>query len=83
MAETKKSETKEVVINLDTFAIPLAIIIAGVIIALGIFFANKNAATKDVAGKANDTTNTDTTGTDTYASATTTIGEGAVYCNVQ
>ena len=78
MAETKKSETKEVVINLDTFAIPLAIIIAGVIIALGIFFANKNAATKDVAGKANDTTNTDTTGTDTYASATTTIGEGAV-----
>jgi len=76
MSETKKSETKEVVINLDTFAIPLAIIIAGVIIALGIFFANRNAATKDTANT-NDTTNTDTTG-DTYKSATTTIADGAV-----
>jgi len=75
MTETKKSETKEVVINLDTFAIPLAIIIAGVIIALGIFFANKNSATKDTANT-NDTANTDTTGT--YKAATTTIGEGAV-----
>jgi protein-disulfide isomerase len=77
MAETKKSETKEVVINLDTFAIPLAIIIAGVIIALGIFFANKNAATKGTANT-NDTANSDTTGTDTYKSATTLIADGAV-----
>ena len=44
MAQTKKQESKEVVINLDTFAIPIAIIIAGVIIALGIFFANKNTS---------------------------------------
>jgi len=80
MAETKKSETKEVVINLDTFAIPIAIIIAGVIIALGIFFANKNAATKDTANT-NDTTNTDVAGTDTYASATTSIGESAFLGN--
>ncbi len=79
MTETKKSETKEVVINLDTFAIPLAIIIAGVIIALGIFFANKNADTKGTANT-NDTTNTDTTG-DTYKSATTTIADGAVLGN--
>jgi len=77
MTETKKSETKEVVINLDTFAIPLAIIIAGVIIALGIFFANKNAAAKGTANT-NDTANTDTTAKDTYKAATTTIGEGAV-----
>lgn len=76
MTETKKSETKEVVINLDTFAIPIAIIIAGVIIALGIFFANKNAAAKGTANT-NDTANTDTTG-DTYKAATTSIGEGAV-----
>lgn len=79
MSDTKKSETKEVVINLDTFAIPLAIIIAGVIIALGIFFANKNADTKGSANT-NDTANTDTTG-DTYKSATTTIAEGAVLGN--
>ena len=78
MTETKKSETKEVVINLDTFAIPLAIIIAGVIIALGIFFANKNADTKGSANT-NDTANTDTTGTDTYKAAT--IAEGAVLGN--
>jgi len=75
MTATKKTETKEVVINLDTLAIPIAIVIAGIIIALGIFFANKNA---DAKGTTNtDTTNTDTTG-DTYASATTTIDDGAV-----
>ena len=79
MTETKKSETKEVVINLDTFAIPLAIIIAGVIIALGILFANRNADTKGSANT-NDTTNTDTTG-DTYKSATTKIADGAVLGN--
>lgn len=78
MAQTKKQESKEVVINLDTFAIPIAIIIAGVIIALGIFFANKNAS--KVSNTNTDTTNTDTTGNvaGTYASAKTTIGEGAV-----
>jgi len=78
MSEAKKSETKEVVINLDTLAIPLAIIIAGVIIALGIFFANKNADTNTA--NTNDTTNTNT-GTDTYAAATTTIGESAFLGN--
>jgi len=79
MSEAKKSETKEVVINLDTLAIPLAIIIAGVIIALGIFFANKNAD-KNTANT-NDTTNTDTTGEDTYKAATTAIGESAFLGN--
>ena len=76
MKDSKKTETKEVVINLDTFAIPLAIVIAGVIIALGIFFANKNKTTNDTAN-----TNTDTTATDTFAAATTNIGTGAVLGN--
>lgn len=75
MAETK---TKEVTINLDTFAIPIAIIIAGVIIALGIFFANKNAATKGANNTNTNTTNTDTTDNTNTTSAKTTIGEGAV-----
>jgi protein-disulfide isomerase len=74
MAEKK---TKEVTINLDTFAIPIAIIIAGVIIALGIFFANKNASTKGATNTNTNTANTDTSDTNT-ATAKTTIGEGAV-----
>lgn len=73
MKDSKKNETKEVVINLDTFAIPLAIVIAGVIIALGIFFANRNKTTID-----NTNTNTDNTANDTFAAATTKIGTGAV-----
>lgn len=85
MAETKKKEvkkvdSKEVVINLDTFAIPIAIIIAGVIIALGIFFANKSAKNTNTTANT-DTANTDTTGSDTFAAATTTIDDGAYLGN--
>lgn len=79
MKESQKNDTKEVVINLDTFAIPLAIVIAGVIIALGIFFANRNSAktdTTDVAG--NDTATVDDTG---FASGSTDIGGGLVLGN--
>ncbi len=79
MKSSKKVETKEVVINLDTFAIPLAIVIAGVIIALGIFFANKNKSTADTNTGNSDTTATE--GTDTFAAATTNIGTGAVLGN--
>ena len=79
MKDPKKTETKEVVINLDTFAIPLAIVIAGVIIALGIFFANKNKATTDTSARNSDTTATEET--DTFAAATTNIGTGAVLGN--
>ena len=78
MKDSKKTETKEVVINLDTFAIPLAIVIAGVIIALGIFFANRNKTTSDATNTNTDNT---ATGTDTFTAATTNIGTGAVIGN--
>lgn len=89
MAEEKKKDTKkeaqkdskEVVINLDTFAIPIAIVVAGIIIAVSIFFVNKNSTKNDTSIKGVDTTttdNTDTTGDSTFATATTTIADGAV-----
>lgn len=78
MKGSKKTETKGVVINLDTFAIPLAIVIAGVIIALGIFLANRNKTTSDATNN-NDTATTKED--DTFASATTSIGTGAVLGN--
>jgi protein-disulfide isomerase len=71
MAESKQKRNGEVVINLDTFAIPIAIIIAGVIIALTIFFVNKNAKSSDT------TLGTQDSGTE-YTSSSTTISEGAV-----
>jgi protein-disulfide isomerase len=76
MAESKKKEKGEVVINLDTFAIPIAIIIAGVIVAVTIFLVNRNAS-KDSSTGTNTTTNSDTTGS-TFSSATTTLADGAV-----
>lgn len=88
MAEEKKKDTKkevqkdskEVVINLDTFAIPIAIVVAGIIIAVSIFFVNKNSTKNDANTKGADTTttNTDTTNGSTFAAATTTIADGAV-----
>lgn len=76
----KQNNSKEVVINLDTFAIPIAIVIAGVIIALGIFFANKNSkASNNVAGT-NDTSTTSDSGS-TFTSATTNIDDGAYLGN--
>ena len=66
---SKKSEKKsndEIVISLDQFAIPGAIILAGVIIAITIFFTNKNKdnsvddnSTETVAGEETDTTESD------------------------
>ncbi len=80
MKETDKNDAKEVVINLDTFAIPLAIVIAGAIIALGIFLANKNSTktdTTDVSGIG--TTNAaDDSG---FSNAATNIGTGAILGN--
>ena len=37
MPRTKKKTEEEIVINLNTFAIPIAIIVAGLLIAVGIF----------------------------------------------
>jgi protein-disulfide isomerase len=43
MADSKKKGSeKEVTVNMDTLGVPIAIIIAGVIIAATIFFASKN-----------------------------------------
>ncbi len=86
MPQTKKKEEKkivkeskgndEIVINLDTLAIPAAIVVAGLIIAGAIFFTNKG---KDnpIDTNTNTNTNTDTTDTakDEFAAATTTIGD--------
>ncbi|MCD4811924.1 DsbA family protein [bacterium] len=53
MSKKKKINNDEIVISLDQFAIPGAIIIAGVIIAITIFFASKDN---------NDSINTDNIG---------------------
>ena len=75
MAEDKKQE--EIVISLDSLGVPIAIVIAGIIIAGGIFFMNKSNAKVDntatdnakVAGEEDNTA--DTSGTDQYAQYTT------------
>ena len=76
-----EKDTNEVVINLDTWAIPIAIIIAGVIIAVSIFFVNKNAAKNTTNTKGSDTNTAatnDNSGDSSFSSASTTIADGAV-----
>ncbi len=79
MKEGKKSD--EIVINLDTVAIPGAIIIAGLIIAGAIFLTNRESAK----GVTTDTT----TGTPTpvaqqeFPEATTTIGKSPYLGNIK
>jgi protein-disulfide isomerase len=76
--KTEKKANDEIVISLDQFAIPGAIILAGVIIAITIFFTNKNK-TNSVDDSSTDTVageETDTTGTDSeFASASVEIGD--------
>jgi len=57
----KNEKNDEIVISLDKFAVPGAIVVAGVVIALAIFFANKNKEssidiedTENVAGEETD-----------------------------
>ncbi len=69
MPKKKKTEKKandEIVVSLDQFAIPGAIILAGIIIAITIFFASKDRtnsvddnSTETVASEENDTTAAD------------------------
>lgn len=66
--ESKKND--EIVINLDTFAIPAAIVVAGLIIAGAIFFTNKG---KDTSTDTN--ANPDTANQEEFPAATTTIGD--------
>jgi protein-disulfide isomerase len=68
-----KKRTEDVVINLDNFAIPLAIIIAGLLIAVGIFFSNKGKNTDQNTKGATVTETTDTT--DEFPAGTTTIDD--------
>ena len=80
MAEEKnKNQNDEIVISLDQFAVPGAIVIAGIIIAVAIFFTNKN---KDI--NINDNSDPTVAGTETdsdseyqFANASTDIGDGA------
>ncbi len=67
--ESKKND--EIVINLDTFAIPAAIVVAGLIIAGAIFFTNKGKDSTDTG------TNGDTppAAQEEFLAATTTIGD--------
>lgn len=70
MPKTKKKNDGEIVINLDTFAIPIAIVVAGLLIAVGIFFSNKGKDTNTP-----DTGTPDTTTGDEFTATSTTIDD--------
>lgn len=74
MAKEEKKKQEEVVINLDSFAVPLAIVIAGLLIAGAVFFTNKGKDTTPTNGS-DTTTNAPDTNGDTYPSVTTTISD--------
>ena len=83
MAKNKKEESNdEVVINLDSIAVPGAILIAGVIIAVAVFVSNKNSTgevdNKDTENVAGEETETPDTVPDAaqFSEATTDIGSG-------
>ena len=65
MSEEKKQD--EIVISLDTLGVPIAIIVAGLIIAGGIFFANRNASNVDDTPNENATVAGEDTTTDNSA----------------
>lgn len=76
MPKTKKKENpkkEEMVLNLDTLGVPIAIILSGVVIAALIFFSSRGGSTvKDTTGETqntNDSTqDTSTTGSDVVVS---------------
>ncbi len=75
MPKTKKVEqsSDEIVISLDKLAIPGAIVVAGIAIALAIIFTNKgkDTTTADVQGDTQDTANAQ----EEFPAATTVIGD--------
>lgn len=76
MSEKKSKNSQndqEVVINLDSFAVPGAIILAGIIIAAAIFFTNKSNPNPDVAG--NTDTNNQQDAQDQFTDASTNIDD--------
>ena len=75
MPKTKKVEesSDEIVISLDKLAIPAAIVVAGIVVALAIIFTNKgkDTTTADVQGDTSDTE----TAQEEFPAATTVIGD--------
>ncbi len=69
MSEEKKND--EIVINLDTLAVPMAIIIAGVIIALSIYFVSRGDSKDDgdVSGSNTNTTDNSNSNDDTVTTS--------------
>lgn len=56
MAKTKKQvKQEETVINLDSFAVPIAIVVAGIVIALAVFLTNKGANQEATVSKNKET----------------------------
>jgi protein-disulfide isomerase len=80
MAKDKKSSNDEIVVSLDQFAVPGAIILAGVIIALAVFLTGKkNDNTVNDNGDetvAGEESNTESTGEYSFESGSTTLGDG-------
>ncbi|HNR53006.1 MAG TPA: thioredoxin domain-containing protein [Candidatus Dojkabacteria bacterium] len=71
MPKTKNKTEGEIVINLNTFAIPIAIIVAGLLIAVGIFFANKGKDTQQNIQGTETTTATE----DKFTATSTTVDD--------
>lgn len=77
MSEEKKKNSQsqeEIVVNLDSFAVPGAIIIAGIIIAASIFFTNKGNTKADVSGTT-DTSNEQNGDEPEFTDASTSIDD--------
>jgi len=55
MAKDSKSESKEVVLNLDSFVVPFSIILAGVIIAGAVYFSNRGNVDSTTTDNSGDT----------------------------
>lgn len=70
--ETKKQE--EIVVNLDAFAVPMAIVVAGIIIAGAIYFTNRDNPKSDLPSNNNNVAGADDEN-DEFESATTTIDD--------
>ncbi len=77
MAKTKvtKSKKEEKVINLDSFAVPIAIVIAGLIIAFAVYFTNSRANQGATTDLKKETTTQEEGTKEESTSATVSIGD--------
>lgn len=74
MANKKKSNEKEMTINLDSLGVPIAIVISGLIIAVLVFFASKNQNSSDTANDNQDTQAVENV-QDTFSEAKVSLGD--------